>query len=106
MQNIEGDLEKIDANSYRISMTAAHQEDVVSDLRERIIGALSKIIESEPIIKKVDDRLDLIKQAQGIRGFLLKTTKLQGQQWAKVEEFDRLVRYTADDESSQLVFKL
>lgn len=105
MQNIEGELEKIDANSYRISMTAAHQEDVVSDLRERIIGALRKIIESEPIIKKVDGSLDLIKQAQGIRGFLLKITKVQGKQWTKVEEYDRLVKFTADDESSQLVLK-
>jgi hypothetical protein len=36
MNNVDGDLQKIDENTYRVLMTEAFEEDCISDIRHRL----------------------------------------------------------------------
>lgn len=71
MQNIEGDVQKLDGNCYRILMCEAHEEDTFSDIRERIANAINKVFSR---------REDLIKEAKGQREFFRKV----GETWTIV----------------------
>ena len=44
MHNIEGDLQKLDDHTFRILMIDAYEEDVISDIRERILKTLKDLI--------------------------------------------------------------
>lgn len=53
MQNVEGDIQKLDHHTYRVLMMEAHEQDVVSDIRYRIAQTLNNI----SLIHKFDVKL-------------------------------------------------
>jgi len=75
MQNVEGDVQRLEGKCSRVLMCEAHEEDTVSDLRERV--AL--------VIEKWKDQM--ANEVRGRRDLFLK----EGEGWRIVKEYDRLV---------------
>ena len=71
-------------------MTEAHEQDVVSDVRERIAKALERLIASEAALQKVEEASQLLSQVRGVRDFFLLGAE---QAWRLVNEYDRLVEF-------------
>jgi hypothetical protein len=41
MNNVEGEMNKLDGNTYRVLMTEAFEEDCITDIRFRMSQALN-----------------------------------------------------------------
>ncbi len=59
MQNVEGDVQKMEGNCYRVLMCEGHEEDTISDIRVRIINALQKAFsKNQSLVDEVRGKLD------------------------------------------------
>lgn len=94
MSNVEGELQKISENTYRILMTCAYEEDVVADLRERIILAIESIIKNNKTISKINTDNNIVGMIGGIRDFMIIDSKKK--EWVKASDFQRIVKYIDD----------
>lgn len=52
-------------------MTEAYEQDTISDIRERIIRVIDKLIQSENAIKQIEENTMLSMQVKGVRDFFI-----------------------------------
>lgn len=55
MANIEGDVQRIDQRTYRVLMQEACEQDVVGDLRERIVKVIEKVTKSDANLTALEE---------------------------------------------------
>ncbi len=55
MANVEGDFQRLDQRTYRVLMQEAHEQDTVSDLRERVVVVLGRLAEKEAAVRAVEE---------------------------------------------------
>ena len=72
MHNIEGDLQKLDDHTFRILMIDAYEEDVISDIRERILKTLKDLIITQKQAIPLNE--NILLQIQGSMNFFLRET--------------------------------
>jgi hypothetical protein len=84
MHNLEGEIEELDSRTFRVLMKEAHEQDVISDIRERIYKVLATITTQVP----------------GSLSFYVK----DGDTWTRALEFDRIIKFHG--EGSEMVMKL
>ncbi len=77
LANIEGDLEMISSDTYRVRMTEVFEEDCLCDVRERICKAVPDI-----------------KDSCALREFFVQS----GGSWKATRENDRIGQYSSDRE--------
>lgn len=75
-------------------MTCAFQEDVIADLRERIIIAIQNIISKDKGVKIIDEEKNLLKMIKGIRDFMILDSIKKD--WITAKEYDRLIKFEDD----------
>lgn len=102
MHNVEGDLHRLDPHTFRILMGAAHEQDVVSDLRERIIAVIKRMVTSETDLAANLDS-EFMLQAQGARDFFVREVPSK---WCIAREFDRLGQFAQGSADSEVIMKL
>lgn len=70
MHNVEGDIQKLDAQTYRILMMEANEQDVLGDLRERIVAVLEGMLANDKSLGGIKDTQFML-QVKGIREFFI-----------------------------------
>jgi hypothetical protein len=78
MNNIEGEIQKIDDNTQRVLMTEAFEEDCITDIRFRMGLTITPI------------SLKLAEEIKGTRAFFVKDSLGK---WVQVRDHDRIVQF-------------
>lgn len=79
MHNVEGEMQKLDGNTFRVLMTEAFEEDCISDIRFRMSLTMGTFNEK------------LAEEIKGTRTFFVKDTT---NKWVSVKDHDRLVQFS------------
>jgi hypothetical protein len=93
MQNVEGDVQRLDDNCCRVLMCEAHDEDTMSDIRDRMIRAIERAFSG---------RHELVKEVTGNSQFFIKS----GETWNVVKEFTRVQAIVSGNLANEIIFKL
>ena len=91
-------IDKVDESTFRIYMNEIYEEDVVSDIRERIIAVIEKMIIQDHKFEIANEEKNILLELAGGRNFKVKQEQFKGSpRWDDAEEFDRLIKFVGVD---------
>lgn len=83
---MEGELVKIDSanqsnyiglvpiNTFKVLMTSVFEEDVIADLRERMVSVLKVLVQQNKHLKQINEEKDLVLLTEGNFNFIYRNT--------------------------------